>query len=244
MCKETLLSIGGQLVNEEKWLSPSTQCSLDHVWNAVQFWSQSNTGKTMINRSSAEGHRDVWGLEHQPCEERLRNQGEGTASGALNSSLGAHGVGNYWEVRAGLLTALHGWRARDNRLKSRELQSAYKEKFPPTPRSEMHWNGAQRGCAVSSLRFFQDTTGSSPAQPGPTSQLVRLLAGGRTRDLSYSMIFSHTEKGLFDVSLRGCHVTSAGVSFIPFQCKEDVFFPKAQKLFYSHNPRKKIKRQI
>lgn len=37
----------------------------------------------------------------------------------------------------------------------------------------------------------------------------------------------------------GFHITHAGVSFISFQYKEDVFFPKAQKPFYSHNSRKK-----
>lgn len=43
-----------------------------------------------------------------------------------------------------------------------------------SPKAEQHQNGAHRGRAVSSLEVFQDTTGSSPEQLGPTSQLVQL----------------------------------------------------------------------
>lgn len=126
-------------------------------------------------RSSAEGPPDVWGLEHTPCEERLRNQGfaqpgEATTLGAPNSSPSAR---RYQEVRAELLTALQGWRARNNRLKSREVQTVYKMIFPPTPVTKRHGNGAQRDCAVSSRGGFQHTTGSSPVEPGPIPQVAQ-----------------------------------------------------------------------
>lgn len=86
------------------------------------------------------------------------------------------------------------------RQQQREVQTAYKEKFPPTPRTETHWNGAQRGCVVSSLGGFQETTGLSPAQPSPTSQSVWLWAGGHTRDLSFHDFLWHRKRSIWCLS--------------------------------------------
>lgn len=179
----------------------------------------------MINRSSSwgplrclgAGAPTLWGVAEEPG---LAQPEAGTASGAQNSSLSAHSGGSYLEVRARLFTALQGCGVRDNTLKSREVQTAYKEKFPPTLRTEMQWKGAQRGCAVSSPGGFQDTTGSSRLRNlVPISQLVWLWAGGLTRGLSYSVILSHREKGLSDVLLRGIshHPCWCQLHFLPVQ---------------------------
>lgn len=168
--------------------------------------------------SSVEGPPDVWGLEHTPCEERLRNQGfaqpgEATTLGAPNSSPSG---GSYQEVRAELLWALQGWRARKNRLKSREVQTVYKIIFLPNPVTKRHGYGAQRGGAVSGLGGFQHTTGSSPVEPGPTPQVVQTWDLLRSLSTWIILWFSLTQKKVYLMShSEGFHVTHAGVSFIP-----------------------------
>jgi len=64
----------------------------------------------------------------------------------------------------------HWRRTRDNRhkLTQARFRLRIKRSFFTPQRTKKHQNGAQRGCAVSSLGGFQDMTGSSPVQLGPT----------------------------------------------------------------------------
>lgn len=47
---------------------------------------------------------------------------------------------------------------------------------------------SQRGCALSIVREFQDLTGQSPEQPGPTPSLTLVWAWGWTRNLLRSLL--------------------------------------------------------
>lgn len=194
----------------------------------VQVQSQPNTGKTMINRSSAESHQDVLGLEHQPCESRLRNQGEGTTSGAPNSSLSAHSGGAIEKSEHGSSQHCMAGGRDTTGLYQERFRLHIRRNFPPRRGQRCTKTGLREAVLSPALEVFQDTTGSSPVQPRPISQLVWLLAGGWTRDLSYSTIFPHMEKGLFDVSLE---------DFMSPMLVSASFPSSAKRMYFSLKPR-------
>lgn len=204
----------------------------------------------MINRSSAEGHRDVWGLEHQPCEDRLRNQGllsqeRGQPQGHRTAASVPITVGGAIEKSepGSSQHCMAGGRETTG-LNQERFRLHIRRNFQPPRGQRCTETGPREAVLSPALEVFKTQQDQDRA--------LRNLVPSHTwfgceqevrQETSLILQFSLTWKKFYVMSHSwGFHVSHAGVSFIPFQCKEDVFFPKAQKPFYSHNPRKKIKR--
>lgn len=125
------------------------------------------------------------GLEHPPCEERLGQLGEGTASGHLTAP---HGLPDVTEEMEVVAWSSHSGAEREieregARVHTGDLQAGCKEKPFPCEVSKAVAQVTPRRCSTSVLGGFQALTGPSPEQLGLTPELAFVWTTGLPRSL-------------------------------------------------------------